>query len=260
MERLRRATLLVVFSLSLAALLRAQSGPPAPTDETKSSATSAVAPNTQPPQAQTAGQQAAEPPIPAPPVSANAPHMSRQTRFEIIRDFETQIVYARAAFPMGTKGLSLKDGSTTPNGPELQQVLALWGPALKPGDPAHISYVQIKDNHIHFDLNGGPVHRKKWYEHIQISGANSDVPLGPNESQPNPHGTYLDLYFDKYVPEMNPQQLRALLFPALDFTARNKEEAYLDTIPPKAKEAIQEHRVLVGMNTEMVVHAKGKPP
>jgi hypothetical protein len=143
MERLRRATLLVVFSLSLAALLRAQSGPPAPTDETKSSATSAVAPNTQPPQAQTAGQQAAEPPIPAPPVSANAPHMSRQTRFEIIRDFETQIVYARAAFPMGTKGLTLKDGSTTPNGPELQQLLALWGPALKPGDPAHISFVQI---------------------------------------------------------------------------------------------------------------------
>jgi hypothetical protein len=196
----------------------------------------------------------------AAPIPADAPRMVKQTRYEIIRDFETQIVYARQAFPMGTKGLILKDGNTTPSGIELQQVLALWGPALKPGDPAHISFVQIKDNHIHFDLNGGPVHRKKWYEHIQISGANSDVPLGPNESQPNPHGTYLDLYFDKYVPEMNPQQLRALLFPALDFTARNKEEAYLDTIPPKAKEAIQQHRVLVGMNTEMVVHAKGKPP
>jgi hypothetical protein len=261
MERLRRATLLVVFSLSLAALLRAQSGPPAPTDETKSSATSAVAPNTQPSQAQTAGQQAAEPPIPAPPVSANAPHMSRQTRFEIIRDFETQIVYARAAFPMGTKGLTLKDGSTTPNGPELQQLLALWGPALKPGDPAHISFVQIKDNHIHFDINGGPVHRKKWYEHLEIAGANGEgVPLSPNETQQNPHGSYLDLYFDKYVPEMTAQQLRNLLFPALDFTARNKEEAYLDTMQPKVKAAIQAHHVLVGMDTEMVLHAMGKPP
>jgi len=187
--------------------------------------------------------------------------MSKQTRFEIIRDFETQIFYARTAFPMGSKGLQLKDGLTTPNGEELRQALALWGPAVKPGDPAHISFVQIKDNHIHFDINGGAVHRKKWYEHVQISGASGGgVPLGPTESQQNPHGTYLDVYFDKFVPEMTAQQLRDLLYPALDFTARNKEEAYLDTVPPKVKQAIQAHYVLVGMNSEMVLHAKGKPP
>jgi hypothetical protein len=197
---------------------------------------------------------------PAPPIPADAPRMLKQTRFEIIRDFETQIVYARAFFPMGAKGIKLKDGVTSPNGTELQQALALWGPAVKPGDPAHISFVQIRDNHIHFDLNGGPVHRKKWYEHITISGANAEVPLSPNESQPNPHGTYLDVYFDKYVPEMSAQQLRSLLYPVLDFKARNREEAYLDTVPPKVKAAIQAHYVLVGMNTEMVVHAKGKAP
>jgi hypothetical protein len=162
---------------------------------------------------------------------------------------------------MGAKGIKLKDGVTTPHGPELQQALAIWGPAVKPGDPAHISYVQIKDDHIHFDLNGGPVHRKKWYEHIQVSGANgASVPLSPNQSQQNPHGTYLDVYFDKYVPEMTAQQLRDLLLPVLDFKARNKEEAYLDTVPPKVKAAIQAHYVLVGMNTEMVLHAKGKAP
>jgi hypothetical protein len=155
----------------------------------------------------------------------------------------------------------LKDGVITPNGPALQQALALWGPAVKPGDPAHISYVQIKDNHIHFDINGGPVHRKKWYQHVEISGGSgASVPLSPTQSQPNPHGTYLDIYFDKYVPEMTAQQLRDLLFPVLDFTARNKEEAYLDTVPPKVKQAIQAHYVLVGMNSEMVLHAKGKPP
>jgi hypothetical protein len=196
-----------------------------------------------------------------PPIPADAPHMTKQTRFEIIRDFETQIVYARTAFPMGTKGLQLKDGVTTPSGQELQQALALWGPAVRPGDPAHISYVQIKDNHIHFDINGGPVHRKKWYQHIEISGSSgASVPLSPTESQPNPHGSYLDVYFDKYVPEMTAAQLRDLLYPVLDFNARNKEEAYLDTVPPKVKEAIKAHHVLVGMNSEMVLHAKGKPP
>jgi hypothetical protein len=162
---------------------------------------------------------------------------------------------------MGSKGLQLKDGVTTPNGSELQQALALWGPAVRPGDPAHISFVQIKENHIHFDINGGPVHRKKWYQRVQISGANGvPVEMGPNDSQQNPHGSYLELYFDKYVPEMTAQQLRDLLYPALDFTAHNKDEAYLDTVPPKVKEAIKAHYVLVGMNSEMVLHAKGKPP
>jgi hypothetical protein len=187
--------------------------------------------------------------------------MSKQTRLEIIRDFETQLVYSRAQFPMGSKGLKLKDGVTTPSGQELQQLIVLWGPSIRPGDPAHISFVQIKDNYIHFDLNGGAVHRKKWYQHIEVAGAGgASVPLSRDQSTDNPHGSYLDVYFDKYVPELSPAQLRALLYPVLDFNARNKEEAYLDTVPPKVKEAIRAHRVLVGMNTEMVVHAKGKAP
>jgi hypothetical protein len=187
--------------------------------------------------------------------------MSKQTRFEIIRDFETQLVYSRAMFPMGQKGLTLKGGVTTPSGQDLQQLLALWGPSIRPGDPAHISYVHIKDDHIHLDLNGGAVKRKKWYQHIEVAGANgASVPLAGNDSTDNPHGSYLDIYFDKYVPEMSAAQLRALLFPVLDFNARSKEQAYLDTVPPKVKEAIQAHHVLVGMNTEMVVHAMGRPP
>jgi len=247
MERLRGLSLLFLPFLLTAILVSAQSGNPGASQDHPSAPVSGG----RPPQAQT----------PAPPIPANAPRMSKQTRFEIIRDFETQIVYSRAAFPMGTKGIRLKDGVATPNGQELQQALALWGPAVRPGDPAHISYVQIKDDHIHFDINGGPVHRKKWYQHIQISGASgAEVPLSPNESQPNPHGTYLEVYFDKYVPEMTAQQLRDLLLPVLDFNAKNKEQAYLDTLPPKVKQAIQAHHVLVGMNSEMVLHAKGKPP
>jgi hypothetical protein len=197
----------------------------------------------------------------APPIAANAQRMSKQTRYQIIRDFEMQLVYSRTSFPMGSKGLQLKDGLITPNGDELRQSLNLWGPAVRPGDPAHISFVRIKDDHIHFEINGGPTHHKKWYQRVQVSGAyGQPVNNGADEVQTNPHGSFLDVYFDNHVPEMTTQQLRALLYPVLDFNARNREQAYLDTVPPKAKEAIQAHRVLVGMNQEMVIHAKGKPP
>jgi len=187
--------------------------------------------------------------------------MSKQTRYQVIRDFQTQVVYSRTMFPMGAKGLTLKNGVLTPSGQELQQSLALWGPAVKPGDPAQISLVQIKDDHIHFEINGGPIRRKKWYNHIEISGANGEtVTPGSNDPSANPHGTYVDLYFNRYVPELTPQQIRSLLYPALDFNAKNKEQAYLDTVPPKAKQAILAHHVLVGMSSEMVIHAKGRPP
>jgi hypothetical protein len=194
------------------------------------------------------------------PVASNAPRMERRTRYEIIHDFETLLVYSRTNFPMGTKGLMLKNGILSPNGEELQQTLNLWGPAIKPGDPAHISYVQIKPDHIHFEINGGPVHRQKWYERIEISGGDGPVTTSPDNPQTNPHGSYLDLYFDNYVPEMTAAQLRGLLYPALDFTAHNREQAYLDSMPPKVREAIKAHHVLVGMNQEMVLHAMGKPP
>jgi hypothetical protein len=199
-------------------------------------------------------------PQPPAPIAPDAPRISKQTRYELIRNFEMQLVYARTAFPMGTKGLRLKDGAITPSGEELQQMLSLWGPAVRPGDPAHISYVQIKDDHIHFELNGGPIHRKKWYEHIEVSGTNGVPVTGSGDPQTNAHGSYVDLYFEKHVPEMTAAQLRVLLYPVLDFNAKNREQAYLDTVPPKVKEAIQAHRVLVGMNQEMVIHAKGKAP
>lgn len=242
MRTARRAGLLASLPLLLASLAYGQNGDASPGQKSGPAVASA---------------QPADPlPSAIPP---NAPRMSKETRFEIIRDFETQLVYARTVFPMGTRGLQLRQGVITPSAEELQATLNLWGPAVKPGDPAHISYVQIKSDHIRFEINGGPVQRKKWYQHIQVSGANGPV-TQTDAPQTNPHGSCVDLYFDKYVPEMTPSQLRDLLFPVLDFKARNREQAYLDTVPPKVKEAIQAHHVLVGMNQEMVIHAKGKPP
>ena len=210
---------------------------------------------------QSAGQADQTPVPPVEPIPANAPRISQDNRYQIIREFETQLVYARTSFPMGKKGLQLKDGVITPNGEQLQQTLTLWGPAVKPGDPAHISFVRIKNDHIHFEINGGPEHHKKWYQRVEVSGTyGTPVTGGADEPQTNPHGSFVDVYFDKYVPEMTVPQLRALLYPVLDFNARNKEQAYLDTVPPKVKQAIQAHHVLVGMNQEMVLHAKGKPP
>lgn len=183
--------------------------------------------------------------------------MSPKTRQEILRAFNAELVYIRAPFPMGKTGLKLKNGTVTPNGAELKQLMALWGPACKPGDRAEITNVVIKGDYIHFDINGGPG-GQKWYQRIQIEGSTSVTP-GSGENV-NAHGSFVNLYFDKYVPELTGPELKKLLLPVFDFNSKTGLEAYLLTVPPKVKDAIEHHQVLVGMNQEMVIYAKGRPP
>ena len=198
----------------------------------------------------------------ADPIPANAERISRQTRLEIIRDFETQLVYSRTTFPMNAKGLRLKGDVITPNGSELSQALALWGPAIKPGDPMHISLVQIKNDHIHFEINGGPIRHQKWYRRLQISGANGPaVYAGWRRRATSQSARFLPRRLFRQVCSRDDGAAGAGgAVSGFRLQCRNKEQAYLDTVPPKVKEAIQAHRVLVGMNQEMVLHAKGRPP
>ncbi len=188
------------------------------------------------------------------------PRLSKQTRMDLIRTFDAELVYIRSPFPMGKTGLTLKDGNLSPSGEQMQNMLAMWGPAAKPGDQARISEVQVKGDRIHFEINGGPVKKQKWYQHIQIEGGGGMTGATPSDPGANPRGSYVDLVFDGYVPELNPQELKALLRPVFDFNAKSSMEAYLETLPPKTRDAIKAHQVLVGMNREMVIASKGRPP
>jgi hypothetical protein len=188
--------------------------------------------------------------------------LSSQGRMMLVRGMNAELGYARKPFPMGKVGLKLeaKDGKVTPDDRQLDAMMAGYGPAIKPGDRARITEVKLKDKSIIFELNGGPQKKKKWYEHIQVSGSAGTVQPGQPTDDTNVRGSYVELTFDKFVPDLTPDQIKQLLDPVLNFSAKSATEAYLETIPPKAKTAINDHRVLVGMNREMVVYAKGRPP
>ena len=191
---------------------------------------------------------------------SQAPKISKLTRVQLVQLLTAELVYVRAPFPMGREGLKLKDGVVSPSGTELQQALAMWGPAAKSGDAARISAVIFKDNYIHVEINGGPIRKSKWYQRISVGGNGGTAPIAPSDENANARGSFVDVYFDKYVPEMTGRDLKGLLRPVLDFESKSVQEAYLETVPPKVKEAILNHQVLVGMNHEMVTYAKGRPP
>jgi hypothetical protein len=222
-----------------------------------SSFAQAPAPNTPP-----AAQPAASATEKKEPVVIPDRKLTTESRMMLIRGLNAELGYARKPFPMGKTGIKLnaKDGKVTPDDQKLEAMMAGYGPAIKTGDRARITEVKIRDKSIIFDLNGGPQKKKKWYEHIQVSGMGGTVQPGQPTDETNVRGSYIELTFDKFVPDLKPDEIKRLLDPVLNFSAKSATEAYLETIPPKAKEAIKDHRVLVGMNREMVINAKGRPP
>jgi hypothetical protein len=191
----------------------------------------------------------------------NTAAITAQHRLELIRTFNADLVFIRAEFPMGKVGLKLKDGKISPTGEKLQELLALWGPSVKPGDRAMITKFEIRGDKLHFEINGGPVRKQKWYQHVQVGvGGGMATPGGQTDPINNPRGSYVDLEFDHHVPDLTVEELKQLLRPVFDFDSKSPLEAYLETVPPKVKDAIQNHHVLVGMNREMVIYAKGRPP
>ncbi len=186
--------------------------------------------------------------------------MTSQTRYAVVRMLNAELVYVRKPFPMGHKGLVIKpDGKLTPDAGELGRLLVQHGTAARPGERVKITNIQIKDSKIIFDINGGPKKKKKWYQRIQFSagGGTAQAPQDPNEFS---RGSAVTLQFKDYVPELTVARIKEILEPVFDFTSKSAAQAYMDTLPPKVRDAVRDHRVLVGMNREMVQYSKGRPP
>ncbi|HLI63745.1 MAG TPA: hypothetical protein VKV05_10115 [Terriglobales bacterium] len=191
---------------------------------------------------------------PKQPISSE--RMTPQTKLLIIRDLTAERAFARTLFPKGKQGLVIKDGKVSPSQNQVARLAMENGFAAHPGDRVVISNVVIKDKAIVFEINGGGKKKDKWYRHVSIGMGGGMA--GPPPS-PEATGSSVTLAFDKYVPEMTGEQVRSLLAPVFDFKALSEAEAYERTLPPKVQQAIKDHQVLVGMDREMVMYAKGRP-
>ena len=181
---------------------------------------------------------------------------------QIIQAINAEFGRTRKYFPVGFKEMTLTpDGRVKPDDGRLYQLSLTYGAAAKVGDRIQITNIVIHDKSIYLEINGGPKKKGHWYQHITIMGAGGGVaPGGADPNQAEPTGAALTLEFKDHVPEMTGPELQQILDPVFDFSLKTAVEVYLETVPPKVKEAIQKHEVLVGMNHDMVVMAKDRPP
>jgi hypothetical protein len=197
-----------------------------------------------------------------------SPKISKLTdldRQNIIRTFMAENVFVSRLFPAGKVGLRIQDGKVTPSDEEVRAIAAANGPAAKPGDRARITDVRFVRSGIIFEINGGPVKRKKWYERVQVGvGDVSTSPTGQQSQDDaimtNARGSFVLLGFKDYTPSLTTDQIKEMLSPVFDFKAASVAEAYVKALPPKIADAVKNHRALVGMDREMVTYAMGRPP
>lgn len=195
---------------------------------------------------------------------AKEQHLDQLGRILLIRGLDREIAVAKVMLPRGKHGLFI-NGKGQVDHDRAEKEIRSNGTAIQPGIPVEITKIQFKDHAITFVINNGGKHHKKWYQHIQIGMGTGGVmqPLDPQQQQrqnPIAYGSYITLTFKgEKVPDLSVEKAKDLLSSVLDFHRKLPTELYSPHVPEKFKEAIRKHQVLVGMDKDAVLSAKGTP-
>ncbi|HYB59948.1 MAG TPA: hypothetical protein VEH50_00580 [Methylomirabilota bacterium] len=181
----------------------------------------------------------------------------------LVRYVDGEFAKVVTPLPAGRKGFHLKVGEPLDQG-ALRTAIGSNGSAANPGDKVQITKLTFRAKEIVVDINGGGRKGSSWKNHVQleVGGAIPTVGTGQDTvaSVQNSPGATLYLDFDRPLPDMTPDELKADLSAMLDFSQqRSAAVQWVDTLPPEMKKAIEEKRAIVGMSRDEVIAAMGKP-
>lgn len=193
-----------------------------------------------------------------PATGKQASGMNSEARIDIIRGLSSEIVVAKVALPRGRKGLFINSKGEV-NKKVAENELNSNGVAIRPGMPVEITKITFKPDRVVFEINKGGKRGRKWYQHIEVGMGNVMTPIAPDNAPVLAYGSWISLTFPGKVPELTVAQAKQMLASVLDFDRHSPTVLYSPTVPPEFKEAIKNHKVLVGMNRDAVLSAKGPP-
>lgn len=182
----------------------------------------------------------------------------RDAHIELIRALQSEIAVAKVALPRGKHGIYVNGQGKVDQG-KANAELKENGPAIKPGMPVEITHMAFKGNDVIFEINHGGKSGKKWYQHIYVGMGTADQPLVPDNSPVLAYGSWITLKAPGKIADLTAVQVRKLLATVLDFERHAPTVLYSASTPPKFKDAIKKHQVVVGMDRDAVLSAKGTP-
>lgn len=183
--------------------------------------------------------------------------MDQKSRIEIIRGLLREMAVTKVGLPRGKNGVRVNaQGKLDKDGAQNQ--LRTNGLAMNPGSPAQITKIEFKEKSITVEVNGGGRTSKKWYQHIEVGMGEPTEPISQQE-QTAAFGSSITVDYGKPLPDLTVEQVKTLLSGVLDFTRHSPTVLYSPNVTPQVKEAIKNHNVIVGMDRDAVLSAKGSP-
>jgi hypothetical protein len=180
-----------------------------------------------------------------------------EDRVELTRGLTAEYATVKALLPRSSKPLEFD----AERGFDKNQWLTIGregGPAARTGDLVQITKVDIGDDKLVLQINGGYKGGRKWYQGVQIGMGGSTAPVSTNDSNA-PGGTSIAILFHKPLEPIKASEIKKMLTPVLDFEKHSVTQLYSESLPLETQAAIKAKRAEVGMDHEQVRMALGQP-
>lgn len=192
------------------------------------------------------------------PILAIAGKLAPEDRLKLIRGLSAEFANSKVQLPRSKKPLEISsDGKIDKS--KWAEMLRENGPAAKVGDQCQITKVDINDDNIVLEINGGLKKGTSWRDRIQVSGGVGMRQVPMNGTGPYSLGTAIVLKFPKDIEPMEPAEVKKLLSEFLQFDLRSATESFVENLPPEIQKAIKEQKAIEGMDREQVQISMGRP-
>jgi hypothetical protein len=195
-------------------------------------------------------------------------HSSRplqpQSRLLLVRFVDGEFARVVQPLPGGKKGYKVPAGKPL-DMQRLSDALRLNGTAAGQGDTVQITSIDFRSDQIVLMINGGGKKHFHLRDHLQIGvGGMATTPTPDSQTQSYAQqelpGATLILDYGRSIPDMSPDDLKRDLSVMLDFSKqRSAAVNWIDTLAPQFQQAIKDEHAVVGMDSEMVLAAMGRP-
>jgi hypothetical protein len=193
------------------------------------------------------------------PAIATKVKLTPEERMELIRGLSAEYATVKQPLPKSKKALSVSANAKVLNQAAWERASKEMGTAAKTGDTIQVTAVEVNDDSVVLEINGGLKSGVKWYDRIQVGMGSSGRTTPVSQSGSPTEGTNLAVEFPDGVPPLTALEFKRQLAPLLDFDKRSATEDPLVNLPPEIKSAILDKRAVEGMTRDQVITAAGHP-
>jgi hypothetical protein len=185
--------------------------------------------------------------------------LTDEERLTLVRGLSAEYAKVKVFLPRSKKALKMKSDGTYDKAAWKESGME-FGPVARVDDLVQVTHVDIEDNQITFQIDGGFKPKGKWYQRVEVGGGMGGGTRPVNQDPKRAFGTSIAVLWEGRIPpEIQVSAVKKILKPVLDFEMRSASEDYFSNLPPEIQEAIKAKRAAIGMNRDQVRMAIGSP-